>query len=84
VPESTTGEAELTEHLGATGTARLPPRADMRNGTRSTTMSTENGPAQIEAPRDPEGSFEPVIVPKPKRRLDGIDQIVLSLERPGV
>ncbi|SFV24946.1 Transposase (or an inactivated derivative) [Micrococcus terreus] len=35
-------------------------------------------------PRDRDGSFEPVIVPKRKRRLDGIDQIVLSLSARGL
>jgi transposase-like protein len=40
---------------------------------------TEIGPVQIEVPRDGDGSFEPVIVRKRKRRLDGIDEIVLSL-----
>ena len=31
-------------------------------------MLTEIGPVEIEVPRDREGSFEPVIVPKRKRR----------------
>lgn len=42
-------------------------------------MLTKIGPVEIEVPRDREGSFEPVIVPKRKRRLESIDQIVLSL-----
>ena len=50
----------------------------MRNGTRPKTVLTEIGPVEIEVPRDREGSLEPVIVPKRKRHLDGIDQIVLS------
>jgi len=45
---------------------------------------TEIGPVEIEVPRDRDGSFEPVIVPKRKRRLDGIDQIVLSLSARGL
>jgi transposase-like protein len=48
------------------------------------TVLTEIGPVQIEVPRDRDGSFEPVIVPKRKRRLDGIDQIVLSLSARGL
>jgi transposase-like protein len=56
----------------------------MRNGTRSKTVLTEIGPVEIEVPRDRDGSFEPVIVPKRKRRLDGIDQIVLSLSARGL
>jgi len=56
----------------------------MRNGTRSKTVPTGIRPAEIEAPRDREGSFEPVNVPKPKRRLDETDQIVPSLSAPGL
>lgn len=55
----------------------------MRNATRSKTVLTEIGPVQIDVPRDRDGYFEPVIVPKRKRRLDGIDQIVLSLSARG-
>jgi hypothetical protein len=39
---------------------------------------------QIEVPRDREGSFEPMIVSKRKRRLDGIENIVLSLSARGL
>lgn len=45
---------------------------------------TEIGPVEIEVPRDRDGSFEPVIVAKRKRRLDGVDQIVLSLMARGL
>lgn len=45
---------------------------------------TEIGPVEIEVSRDRDGSFEPVIVPKRKRRLDGVDQIVLSLTARGL
>ena len=42
------------------------------------------GPVQIEVPGDRDGWFEPIIVPKRKQRLDGIDQIVLSLSAGGL
>ena len=76
-------EAELTEHLGHEHGQR-PIAANMRNGSRSKTVLTEIGPVEIEVPRDRDGSFEPVIVPKRKRRLDGIDEIVLSLSARGL
>lgn len=76
-------EAELTEHLGHEH-GQTPVGANVRNGTRPKTVLTEIGPVQIEVPRDRDGSFEPVIVPKRKRRLDGIDQIVLSLSARGL
>ena len=71
-------DAELTEYLGHEH-GETPLEVNMRNGTRTKTVLTEIGPVEIEVPRDRDGSFEPVIVPKRKRRLDGIDQIVLSL-----
>jgi transposase-like protein len=45
---------------------------------------TEIGPVEIEVPRDRDASFEPVIVKKRQRRLDGIDEIVLSLTARGL
>jgi transposase-like protein len=55
-----------------------------RNGTRTKTVLTEIGPVEIEVPRDRHSSFEPVIVKKRQRRLEGIDEIVLSLTARGL
>ena len=76
-------EAEITEHLGHErhGAAE---NGNVRNGTRSKTVFTEVGPVQIDVPRDREGSFEPQIVKKRQRRLDGIDGVVLSLTARGL
>jgi transposase-like protein len=76
-------EAELTEHLGHEH-GGTPAGSNMRNGTRTKTVLTEIGPVEIEVPRDRDGTLTPVIVPKRKRRLDGIDQIVLSLTARGL
>ena len=48
------------------------------------TVLTEIGPVEIEVPRDRDASFDPVIVRKRQRRLDGIDEIVLSLTARGL
>ncbi len=48
------------------------------------TVLTEIGPVEIEVPRDRVGSFVPIIVPKRKCRLGGVDQIVLSLTARGL
>jgi transposase-like protein len=45
---------------------------------------TEIGPVEIEVPRDRDASLNPVIVRKRQRRLDGIDEIVLSLTARGL
>jgi len=76
-------EAEITEHLGHErhGPAES---GNVRNGTRSKTVFTEVGPVEIDVPRDREGSFEPQIVKKRQRRLDGIDEVVLSLTARGL
>lgn len=75
--------AELTEHLGHEH-GGTPMTANMRSGTRTKTVLTEIGRSRSRFHRDRDGSFEPVIVPKRKRRLDGIDQIVLSLTARGL
>jgi putative transposase len=78
-------EGEMDAHLGY-------PKHDpagrdggnSRNGRRAKTVLTEAGPVQVEVPRDREGSFTPRIVPKRQRRLDGIDDLVVSLSAKGL
>jgi len=85
VIETALGE-EMTEHLGyekhdpgGVGSGNI------RNGTRTKTVLTDNtGPVQIEVPRDRAGTFEPQIVRKRQRRLNGVDEIVLSLYAKGL
>ena len=77
-------EAEISEHLGYDKHDPMGRNGgNSRNGTRSKTVLTEIGPVEIEVPRDRDGTFEPGIVRKRQRRLDGIDQIMLSLPRGG-
>jgi putative transposase len=78
-------EAEMSEHLGYDKHDPVGRNSqNSRNGTRAKTVLTEVGPVEIEVPRDRESSFEPAIVRKRQRRLDGIDQIVLSLTARGL
>jgi putative transposase len=76
-------EAEITEHLGHERHG-LAESGNVRNGIRSKTVFTEVGPVEIDVPRDREGSFEPRIMKKRQRRLDGIDEVVLSLTARGL
>jgi putative transposase len=77
---------EMTEHLGyekhdpaGAGTGNI------RNGTRSKTVLTEaSGHVEVDVPRDRAGTFEPQIVRKRQRRLNGVDEIVLSLYAKGL
>ena len=60
-------------------------RPHVRNGTRPKTVLTEaSGQVAIEVPRDRAGTFEPVTVMKGQRRLNGVDEIVLSLYAHGL
>jgi transposase-like protein len=78
-------EAEMAEHVGYDKHDRAGRNGEnSRNGTRAKTVLTEVGPVEIEVPRDRDGSFEPVIVRKRQRRLEGIDQLVLSLTARGL
>jgi putative transposase len=73
-------EVELTEYLGYD--KRDPAGrngGNSRNGTRSKTVITDIGPVTIAVPRDRDGTFEPKTVRKRKRRLEGVDAMVLSL-----
>lgn len=78
---------ELTEHLGHEKNRADPGRGsgNIRNGTRPKTVLTEaTGQVTIEVPRDRDGSFEPQIVKKRQRRLNGVEEIVLSLYANGL
>jgi putative transposase len=77
---------ELTEHLGYD--KHDPAGRDagnIRNGTRPKTVLTDTtGAVQIDVPRDRAGTFEPQIVRKRQRRLNGVDEMVLSLYAKGL
>jgi transposase-like protein len=78
---------EMTEHLGHEKNRAPDGResSNVRNGTRPKTVLTEaTGHVQLDVPRDRDGSFDPVIVKKRQRRLNGVDEIVLSLYAHGL
>jgi putative transposase len=77
---------EMTEHLGYGKRDPAGVGSDnIRNGTRAKTVLTEvSGHVEIEVPRDRAGTFEPQIVRKRQRRLNGVDEIVLSLYAKGL
>ncbi len=77
--------AEMTEHLGyephdPTGRGS----GNSRNGTTRKTVNTDIGPVTIDVPRDREGDFEPVILPKHARRLDGFNESIIPLYAKGL
>ena len=78
-------QAEMTHHLGYdAGDPAGRGSGNSRNGKSTKTVSTSNGPVDIDVPRDRNGSFEPAIVPKRARRIGNIDDTILSLYSRGM
>jgi transposase-like protein len=73
-------EAELTKELGY-GKSEVgdKPTSNRRNGRTKKTLRTDQGPLEIEVPRDRAGEFEPTIVPKHSREWRGFDERILSM-----
>jgi putative transposase len=78
-------EAELTEHLGYD---RHSPdgrnTGNSRNGRYPKTVTTEVGPVEVQVPRDRNATFNPKLIPKGERRLDGLSAQVISLYAKGL
>ncbi len=78
-------QAELTDHRGYTPHARRQTKSgNARNGTNAKTMETDQGPVALEVPRNRAGTFEPMVVKKRQRRLEGFDDKVLALYTHGM
>jgi putative transposase len=78
-------QVEMTDHLGyEAGDPAGHGTGNSRNGKSTKTVSTRNGPVDIEVPRDRNGSFEPMIVPKRARRIGNLDDTILSLYSRGM
>lgn len=78
-------EAEMSEHLGfEPNDAQGRGSGNSRNGHTTKTVQTETGPVPVRVPRDRNGTFEPKLVPKHRRRLEGFDEKVLALYARGM
>lgn len=77
--------AELTTHLGY---ERHDPKGrnsgNSRNGSGKKTVKSQSGELALEVPRDRNGTFEPVLVPKRKRRIGNFDDLIISLYTRGM
>ena len=77
--------AELGHHLGyPAGTAKPGAGTNQRNGKSAKTVQTGEGPVRIEVPRDRDGSFEPILIPKHERRFTGFDETIIALYARGM
>ncbi len=76
-------ETEMSSHLGYEK-HQVTDSENSRNGHTPKTVHTESGPVTIEVPRDRDGTFEPKLIPKHRRRLEGFDDKVLALYARGL
>ncbi len=77
--------AELTHHLGyAPGAERPEATTNQRNGVTAKTVLTGDGRVRIETPRDRDGSFEPLLLPKHARRFTAFDDSIVALYARGL
>jgi putative transposase len=76
---------ELSDHLGyEKGDASGRKCGNSRNGHSAKTLLSDDGPLPLSIPRDRNGTFEPKIVPKGVRRLEGFDERIISLYARGM
>ena len=77
--------AELSHHLGyKPGDPKPPEATNHRNGTSAKTVLTDDGPLRLEVPRDRDGSFEPLLIPKHERHFTGFDDKILAMYARGM
>jgi putative transposase len=78
-------EGELDGHLGY---EKHSPEGintgNSRNGKTSKKVKTTMGEVELEIPRDRNSTFEPVLVSKRSRTVEGIEEIVISLYARGM
>jgi len=78
-------EAEMTEHLGYEKNSNAGDNSgNSRNGHTDKTVLLENQSATIEVPRDRNGTFEPVIVPKHEKRVPLFNDQIISMYARGM
>ena len=78
-------QAEMTSHLGYEKNAAEGRKSgNSRNGTDSKTVKSETGEMTLQVPRDRNSSFEPLLVPKRKRRIGNFDELIVSLYARGM
>jgi transposase-like protein len=72
--------AEMNAHLGyQPGTPKLPEQSNERNVSSGKTVLTERGAVRIDVPRDRDGSFESILIPKHERCFRGFDERIITM-----
>jgi putative transposase len=77
--------AELSHHLGyRAGETPSTDQPNLRNGHSAKTVLTEDGPVRIAVPRDRDGAFEPLLIPKHARRFTRFDDKIIAMYARGM
>lgn len=76
-------EGELDGHLGY-GKHLKGDSANARNGFGTKKVKTTFGESEIRVPRDRDSSFNPMLLPKRKGMVDGIENVIVSLYAKGM
>lgn len=78
-------QGEMNSHLGYNSNSKEKKETDnRRNGYIDKTVKTSLGEMNIAVPRDRDGSFEPVIIPKRTKDISDIDRKVISMYAKGM
>lgn len=78
-------EGEMDGHLGYTKHSPEGVNSgNSRNGKASKKVKTTLGEVELQIPRDRNSTFEPVLIPKRSRTVEGIEDVVISLYARGM
>lgn len=78
-------EGEMDSHLGYTKhSVEGINSGNSRNGKGSKKVKTKLGEVELAVPRDRNSTFEPILVPKRSRTVEGIEEVVISLYARGM
>ena len=75
---------EFDESMGYERYDNKTKKSNYRNGTTRKNVKSEFGEFELFTPRDRNGEFEPIIVPKNKRDISGIEDKIISLYARGL
>jgi transposase-like protein len=78
-------KSEMTEHLGYQNHNSIGNNSgNSRNGISKKTLKTSHGEIELNIPRDRNGQFEPIIIPKHRRTLGELEDKVISMYGKGM
>ncbi|VWL84926.1 IS256 family transposase [Oceanivirga miroungae] len=72
-------ESEMDEHIGYEKNKQDDNRDNYRNGYRSKKVRSSYGEFDVEVPQDRNSTFEPVIVPKRKKDISRVEDLIIKL-----